>query len=123
VSGFILVCLGAMIGAPARYLMDRAIQSRHGSVVPWGTLSINLTGSFALGLLTALGVHHDVAPQVMLLAGTGFCGTFTTYSTFAYEVLRLTENRHLVHAALTVVATVAGGLGAALVGYTCGIVI
>ena len=59
----------------------------------------------------------------MLLAGTGFCGTFTTYSTFAYEVLRLTENRHLVQAALTVGATLTGGLGAALVGYTRGIVI
>ncbi|WP_430334766.1 fluoride efflux transporter CrcB [Rhodococcus sp. ACT016] len=109
-----LVVAGAVIGAPLRYLTDRAVQSRHDSVFPWGTLLINITGCLVLGCVTA------AAPSTawMAFAGTGFCGTLTTFSTFSYENVRLTEEGDYLYAALNIVVSVIAGLGAALLGYT-----
>jgi fluoride exporter len=112
------VALGAAIGAPARYLTDRAVQGRHDSVFPWGTLTVNMVGSFVLGLLTAAATH--VAPAVAAAAGTGFCGALTTYSTFSYEILRLLEDRARFYALAYVGASLLGGFGAVGLGWTLG---
>ena len=119
-TGFLFVCLGAVIGAPARYLMDRAVQVRHDTVVPWGTLLVNLTGSFVLGVLTGLAAGHTFSPELVLLIGTGFCGTFTTYSAFAYETLRLVETGQRLQAFVNITVSITGGLGAAVIGYSLG---
>ena len=109
-----LVFLGAMIGAPLRYLTDRAVQARHDSVFPWGTLSVNVIGCLVLGGLTGAAL-----PALALsLLGTGFCGALTTYSTFGYETVRLIEQRSYFYATANVVVSVISGLGAALLGYT-----
>jgi CrcB protein len=112
------VALGAAIGAPARYLTDRAVQGRHDSVFPWGTLTVNLVGSFVLGLLTALSV--SVGPAWTAAIGTGFCGALTTYSTFSYEVLRLLEDRARLYALANVVVSLVGGLAAVVLGWALG---
>jgi CrcB protein len=111
-----LVVLGAMIGAPARYLTDRAVQARHDSNFPWGTFAVNVVGSLILGFLFAAARNHGWSPQVMALAGTGFCGTLTTYSTFSYETLRLLQNGSRFYAFVNVAASIVAGLGAAVVG-------
>jgi CrcB protein len=108
----LLVALGAAIGAPLRFLTDRAIQSRHDSVFPWGTLTVNVVGSFVLGLLAGLPVSAPVAA----LLGTGFCGALTTYSTFSFETLRLAQTGARFYAAMNVVASIVAGFGAASVG-------
>ncbi|MEU8798957.1 fluoride efflux transporter CrcB [Spirillospora sp. NPDC048819] len=108
----LLVALGAAVGAPLRYLADRMVQARHDSVFPWGTFTVNVTGSGLLGLLAALPAGHGV----MALAGTGFCGALTTYSTFGYETLRLAEDGARTYALLNAVASVVAGLGAAYCG-------
>lgn len=108
----LLVALGAAIGAPLRYLTDRYVQSRHDSPFPWGTLTVNVAGSLLLGLLAGL----PASPGVMALAGTGFCGALTTYSTFSYETLRLARTGARFYAAMNVLASVVAGLGAASVG-------
>lgn len=114
------VCLGAAVGAPGRYLMDLAIQRRHDSVMPWGTMLVNVTGSFVLGLLTAVSLDHPVPAGMSLAIGTGLCGALTTYSTFSYETLRLVETGARLYAVLNVAGSLLGGLGAAAVGYYLG---
>ena len=108
----LLVALGAAIGAPLRYLTDRAIQSRYDSVFPWGTLTVNVAGSLLLGFVTGL----PAGPGVTAFVGTGFCGALTTYSTFSYETLRLVQDGARFYAVVNVVASVATGLAAAYAG-------
>lgn len=118
-TGALLVALGAAIGAPTRYLVDRAVQANHASRMPWGTLVVNVGGAFVLGLLTGLAVSHDVPRAVMLALGVGFCGALTTFSTFSYETLRLWESdrrRSLLNVGLSVGLS----LGAAVVGHLLG---
>ena len=113
---WLLVVLGAMVGAPLRYLTDRAVQARHDSVFPWGTFVVNVTGSLILGLLTGAVSAGAAGPHLQLLIGTGLCGALTTYSTFSYETLRLTEAGAGLYAAANAVASVAAGLAAAFAG-------
>jgi CrcB protein len=108
---WLLVITGAVIGAPLRYLTDRTIQSRHDTLFPWGTFTVNVTGCLLLGLLTG-----TVSPHVQLLLGTGLCGALTTYSTFSYETLRLAEQGARLISVLNVVASLVAGLGAAFAG-------
>lgn len=113
------ITVGAAVGAPLRYLIDRAVQSRHDSMLPWGTLSVNVTGSLILGFLAAL----PAGPTVTALAGTGFCGALTTYSTLSYETLRLAQNRSYLPAALNILISVIAGLGAAYCGLSLALVL
>jgi fluoride exporter len=115
---WLLVALGAAVGAPARYLTDRWVQSRHDSVFPWGTLVVNVVASFVLGLVT--GAAGVVAPAVAAVVGTGFCGALSTYSTFSFETLRLLETRATVAALANVVFSLVAGLGAAALGWALG---
>jgi fluoride exporter len=112
----VLVFLGAMVGAPLRYLTDRAVQTRHDSVFPWGTVSVNLVGCLILGALTGAGTA--LPGPLLTLLGTGFCGALTTYSTFSYETVRLAEQKAYFYAAMNVIISVIAGLGAALLAYT-----
>jgi CrcB protein len=112
----LLVIAGAAVGAPLRYLGDRAIQARHDTVFPWGTLTVNVLGSLILGIVTGAVTAGGASPQVQLALGTGFCGALTTYSTFSYETLRLLEDDARLFAAANVVASIVAGLGAAFLG-------
>lgn len=113
----LLVIIGAAVGAPLRYLVDRAVQARHDSVFPWGTFTVNMVGSALLGLLTGGTLAAAIPAPAFTLLGTGFCGALTTYSTFSYETLRLLSTRARSLAALNLLASLAGGLGAAYVGF------
>ncbi|MER7133381.1 fluoride efflux transporter CrcB [Streptosporangium saharense] len=113
---WLLVLAGAAVGAPVRYLTDRMVQARHDTVFPWGTFTVNVFGSFVLGLLAGAALSGAAGAEVRLLVGTGFCGALTTYSTFSYETLQLAENGARFYALANVVASVAAGLGAVFVG-------
>jgi fluoride exporter len=112
----LLVALGAAVGAPLRYLTDRAVQSRHEAGFPWGTITVNIVGSLLLGFLTGLPAAHAVSA----LVGTGFCGALTTYSTFSYETLSLARSGLRLYALANVVVSILAGLGAAYVGIVLG---
>ena len=111
-----LVLVGAAIGAPARYLIDRAIQRWRGSPFPWGTLTVNVLGCLVLGIVA----EATVDDHITALLGTGFCGGFTTYSTFAYETASLTRIGAWLPALLNVVASVVFGIGALVLGVVIG---
>lgn len=100
----------AAVGAPARYLLDTFVQSRHHTELPWGTTLVNLSGSFVLGLITGLALYHGLHEDTRLVLGTGFCGAYTTFSTFAFETLRLAEGGSSRLAIRNVVVNTGGGL-------------
>ena len=81
----------AAVGAPLRYLMDGAIGERVEGAFPWGTLAVNASGSLVLGVLTGLALYHAFPATPKVILGTGFCGAYTTFSTFTYETVRLIE--------------------------------
>nr|WP_202526943.1 fluoride efflux transporter CrcB [Streptomyces sp. SID5770] len=111
-----MVAAGGAVGAPLRYLTDRAVQARHDTVFPWGTFTVNVVGSLILGLLTGAALSGAAGHTVQLLLGTGLCGALTTYSTFSYETLRLAETGARFFAVANVVVSVVAGLGAVFVG-------
>lgn len=113
---WLLVLAGGMIGAPLRYLTDRAVQARHGTAFPWGTLTVNIMGCLILGVLTGAVAAGAASSHVQLFLGTGLCGALTTYSTFSYETLRLAESGARLHAMANVLVSVGAGLGAACAG-------
>jgi CrcB protein len=120
-SLFLVVAAGGLVGAPSRYLLNRAISSRIESDLPWGTFAINVSGSLLLGVLTglALGKHLPLIDKDFL--GTGFCGAYTTFSTFTFETIRLLEDGRILDALANVVVSVAVGLGAAAAGLAIGL--
>jgi CrcB protein len=113
---WLLVVAGGMVGAPLRYLTDRAVQARHDTVFPWGTFCANVAGCLVLGVVTGAVVAGAASSEIHLLLGTGLCGALTTYSTFSYETLRLAEQGARLMAAANVAASVLAGLGATFTG-------
>jgi CrcB protein len=113
---WLLVIVGGMVGAPLRYLTDRAVQTRHDTLFPWGTFAVNVVGCLILGLLTGAVAAGAAGSHLQLFLRTGLCGALTTYSTFSYETLRLTETGAGFYAAANVLVSVTAGLGAAFAG-------
>ena len=113
----LLVVCGAAVGAPLRFLVDKhmvarlLLSARIETPMPWGTFAVNISGSFLLGVLSGVG-----NPTIALLLGVGFCGAFTTYSTFAAETTALAASGHRGKALLNVVLNLSVGLLAAVLG-------
>lgn len=113
----LLVLAGGAVGAPLRYLTDRLVQRRYDQVFPLGTLLVNVAGSLLLGALLGLSAAGVLPQWVSPLAGVGFCGALTTFSTFSFETLRLLEEGATLEAGLNVVSTLVAGVAAASGGY------
>jgi fluoride exporter len=111
------VLAGGMLGAPVRYLADRAFQGRHDSVFPWGTFTVNMAGSALVGFLLGAQRHLGLPPAAFALLATGFCGGLTTFSTFGYETLRLLEDGAIGEAGINVIGSLAVGVLLAWLGY------
>lgn len=120
-----LVVAGGAVGAPTRYLVDRSVTAvvdrlassreivRPVGLFPWGTLVVNLVGSFLLGVISV-----QAPPQLAALLGAGFCGALTTYSTFGAQTLYLIEEGEGRVAAWNVGVSVVVGVAAAALGVT-----
>ena len=114
---WLLIALGGAVGAACRYLADVAVTARLGDRLPWGTLSVNLTGSAAFGLLTGL----SASGAVMSLLGTGFCGALTTASALAWETVALAERGWPLRAVGILGLSVVMGLALAASGLAVGL--
>jgi fluoride exporter len=117
----VLVGLGGAAGAMTRYLVDSWVAQRTAAAFPWGTLVVNVSGSFVLGLLFALAVERDVLPaQSRLPLMVGFIGAYTTFSTLMLESWRLVDGGAIAMALANVVGSAVLGLIAVVAGLVLG---
>jgi CrcB protein len=115
------VGMGGFVGANARYLLDLWVTYRWPSAFPWATFIINLSGSFILGFFLAFAEDRPwVSHESRLLFAVGFVGAYTTFSTYAYQSLRLVQGGEMVLAALYIIGSVVLGLVAAFAGVALG---
>jgi CrcB protein len=115
------VAFGGALGALSRYGLDSFIEQRTDSVFPWATFTINVTGCLAVGFIISALVDRRNAPAWLRVGlVVGFCGGFTTFSTFAQETYDLLGAREIAVATLTVAASVVVGVAAVLVGVRLG---
>lgn len=112
----LLVAAGSAVGACARYLLDRLVSSRLSPAFPWGTCLVNVTGSFALGVLASFARRYGLPDDVLAAVGTGVLGSYTTFSAFSFETVRLAETGARWAALANVGASLLLGLAAAAGG-------
>ncbi|HUL02461.1 MAG TPA: fluoride efflux transporter CrcB [Gemmatimonadales bacterium] len=112
----LLITLGGIAGTLARYFLQGLVQPK-GDVFPWGTLAVNISGSLLLGLIMRLATGAAIiSPQMRVGLTIGFCGAFTTMSTFSYETIALTADGEYWRAGLYAGSTVIGCLAATAFG-------
>lgn len=117
----LFVGIGGFFGAIARYVIDGWVVQRTGAAFPWGTLTVNLSGAFVLGLLFALSVERGALPaEIRAPILIGFIGAYTTFSTLALESWRLIEEGSYVLGAANLVGSMALGIAAVVVGLVAG---
>jgi CrcB protein len=114
---FVLICLGGAAGTGARYLLSGWTARALGPSFPYGTLAVNLLGSFFLAGLMYVGTESNaLSPTVRLTLTTGVMGGFTTYSTFSYETMKYFEEDAWRIGSFNVFVTVLGCLGSCVLG-------
>ncbi len=113
---FVMLCVCGGFGACARYMIEGLIASRLSSAVPWGTILINLSGSFLLGLLTGLVSQHLLPQAWQLVIGTGFLGGYTTFSTASFQTVSLLRDGYPKASLFNAFGTLCGALAAAGLG-------
>jgi fluoride exporter len=117
---YLLVAFGGAVGSVARYAVTAAATWCWGPAFPWGTIIINVVGSFIItfvGTLTAATGIFPASPEMRVLVMVGFCGGFTTFSSFSLQTLELAQSGRPVGAAANVLLSVCVCLGAAWAGY------
>ncbi len=112
--------LAAACGALLRYEVELHVRRRLGPSFPFGILLINVSGSFALGLLVGMAEHHGTRAGLVTVLGTGLFGSYTTFSTFAYDTVGLAARRRTGAAVANAGASLALGLGAVALGLAIG---
>jgi fluoride exporter len=111
-----LVALAGSVGACCRFVVDGIVRARRTTRLPVGTVVINVSGSLILGVLTGLVVYHHAPTTLTLVAGTGFCGGYTTFSTSSFETVRLLQQGETATALGNIALSVGGVLAAAAAG-------
>jgi len=111
------ILLGGIAGTAGRYALQGWIQQRAGTGFPVGTLAINVAGSFILGFIVRFATGSAVvSPEVRAGLTIGFCGAFTTMSTFSYESVALLQDGEYLRAGIYMAATVLGCMGCVIAG-------
>jgi CrcB protein len=117
----LLVGLGGFFGAAARYIVDGWVSGATGGGFPWGTLVINVSGSFVLGLLFALATERAILPpDIRAPVMIGFIGAYTTFSTWMLESWRLVEEGAILSVMANLGGSIVLGIGAVFLGLAVG---
>jgi len=114
----LLIGTGSFIGGVLRYVLAQFIQAKFLSTFPFGTLGINIIGSFAIGLVFALSERTNMTPEMRLFLATGICGGFTTFSAFSNESFGLLRDGQLLYASAYITSSVLFGVLATFFGYS-----
>jgi len=115
-----LVAIGGAIGSVCRYVVSTVFFQRFGPAFPWGTLTVNVTGSFLIGIILQLALlRTGFSPYLRLFLATGILGGFTTFSTFSYETYALSSEALSLASIVYVLGSVVLGIAAAY----CGVVL
>jgi CrcB protein len=118
---FLWICLGGAVGTGARYLVSGWALVALGTSFPYGTLAVNVIGSFLLGFLMQIGIATPLlSPTLRLTLTTGVMGGFTTYSAFNYETMRYVQDGSWQLAFANLAVTLAGCLAAGFAGLAAG---
>jgi CrcB protein len=118
---FLWICLGGALGTGARYLLSGWVLRTAGPGFPYGTLAVNVIGSFLLGLIMQVSLTTDlISPALRLTLTTGVMGGFTTYSTFNYETLQFLQEGSWLFGCMNLGITVVACLAAGLLGVALG---
>lgn len=112
----VVVGLGGALGAIARYMATDWARALAGDAFPWGTLAVNVSGSFALGFLMVWLQSMAPSSQIRQLVGIGFLGSFTTFSTFSYEAVEMARGGNALGAGGYATGSVLLGLAAVVAG-------
>ena len=113
------IAVGSAIGGVSRYILGGVVQRILDTTFPSGTLIVNITGSFLLGVIIRFAVDTPaISPEVRALLAIGFCGGYTTFSTFSYETMAMLEDGEWTRAAAYVSASVLLSLLATFLGFT-----
>lgn len=113
----LLVGLGGFLGSISRYLVAIFFAGQFSSSFPFATFVVNVAGCFLIGILFALSDRGNIlSPEWRIFLTTGFCGGFTTFSTFSYESIRLLQDGEFLYLSLNVVLSVVVGFAATYIG-------
>jgi len=121
---YLIVMLGGALGTLARFLVSDFIATHIGETFPWGTLIINVIGSFAIGFfgtLTGPDGTFLVRPEMRTFFMIGICGGYTTFSSFSWQTLNLVQDGQWLRAGANILASNAGCLLAVWLGYICAV--
>jgi CrcB protein len=123
---YLWVFIGSALGGMARYWVSGAVARRIGETFPWGTIIINISGSFLIVFFGTLATQHGalpVSPDLRSFVMVGFCGGYTTVSSFALQTLTLAREGEQMRAAANVLISVIVCVGAAWLGFASGLAI
>jgi fluoride exporter len=111
------VITGSSVGGVARYLSQQFVQKHYPSSIPFGTMAVNIIGCFIIGMVYGVGEKGEVlSPEMRILLATGFCGGFTTFSSFAFENMKLIQDGEYFYMAFYIAASVVLGFLAVYLG-------
>jgi len=112
-----IIGVGGILGSISRFVLGTWVTSRASSPYPFGTFVINVSGSFILGCLVTLHGQQEISEMLYAFFGLGFCGAYTTFSTFGVETIRLLERKRTAQAAIYVISSVVLSIVSAGLGF------
>jgi CrcB protein len=123
---YVLIAVGGALGSMSRYACSRAVALSYGETFPWGTVVVNIAGSFIIGFMAGISGPDSrliVSPNVRNFIMVGFCGGYTTFSSFSLQTLQLIQNGDAAEAFGNVLLSVAACMAAVTLGYLAGMFI